>query len=335
MLPPYIREQLMRLARRSRDNQIDAASAVRGVRSIFTTTGALHGCREMNANSDFGAVIQDLSARAAAGAAGGLRAAALARVRGGPDEGPCSASGQHFLTMSVRRPARFEGRDWRGRPCFSAKRPGALSLIPAGVDPALRARTDFELVVCALDSSFVNNVEAELERLPRGRLSLHVNIQDVATRQLLNLLVAAADEYPAPDRLYLNSLTHALACRFLVLGKPGRRTAERPIALSNRVLRRIEERMRNLESDLSLQALAKESGYSRAHFSRMFRAATGHSPHNYLLHLRVDRARELLENPQLPLTDIALKCGFSSHSHMTRAFHQFLGVTPTAYRRSL
>src|SRR5262249_24837419 len=117
---------------------------------IFIAMGALHRCREMDASGDFGVVIQDLSARAAAGVAGGLSAAAIGRVRGGPDEGPCSASTQHFLTMSVKRPARFEGRDWRGRPCFSAKRPGALSLIPAGVDPALRARTDFELVVCAL-----------------------------------------------------------------------------------------------------------------------------------------------------------------------------------------
>jgi len=53
------------------------------------------------------------------------------------------------------------------------------------------------------------------------------------------------------------------------------------------------------------------------------------------MNLRIERARELLSNPALSLTDIALDCGFSSHSHMTRVFRQFLGVTPSEYRRAL
>jgi AraC family transcriptional regulator len=43
----------------------------------------------------------------------------------------------------------------------------------------------------------------------------------------------------------------------------------------------------------------------------------------------------LLRNPSISLIDIALDCGFSSHSHMSRIFHKFVGVTPSAYRRSL
>jgi AraC family transcriptional regulator len=93
--------------------------------------------------------------------------------------------------------------------------------------------------------------------------------------------------------------------------------------------------MRNLDTDLSLQVLAKESGYSRVHFIRMFRAATGYAPHNYLLKLRVDRVRELLVSSTLSLTEIALECGFSSHSHLSRVFRQVLGATPSEYRRSL
>ena len=105
--------------------------------------------------------------------------------------------------------------------------------------------------------------------------------------------------------------------------------------LPRHILRRVIERMRNLDTELSLQVLAKESGYSRVHFVRMFRAATGYPPHNYLLKLRVDRVRELLANRTLSLTDIALECGFSSHSHLSRVFRQVLGATPSEYRRSL
>ena len=99
-------------------------------------------------------------------------------------------------------------------------------------------------------------------------------------------------------------------------------------------MRRVEERMRNLENDLTLEALARETGYSPIHFSRMFRAATGHAPHNYVLHLRVQRARQLLAESSVSLTEIVLECGFSSHSHMTRIFHQLVGMTPSAYRRN-
>ena len=67
----------------------------------------------------------------------------------------------------------------------------------------------------------------------------------------------------------------------------------------------------------------------------MFRAATGYSPHNYLLNLKLERAQELLRNPSMSLIDIALDCGFSSHSHMSRLFHKIVGVTPSAYRRSV
>ena len=112
-------------------------------------------------------------------------------------------------------------------------------------------------------------------------------------------------------------------------------TVKQVSPLPRHILRRVIERMRNLETGLSLQMLAKESGYSRVHFVRMFRAATGHSPHNYLIRLRLDRARELLVSPTLSLTDIALECGFSSHSHLSRVFRKVLGATPSEYRRSL
>jgi AraC family transcriptional regulator len=139
-----------------------------------------------------------------------------------------------------------------------------------------------------------------------------------------------------PERLYTDHLAHALAFRFLNLAKAIglRSAAPTPAALPRHAMRRVEERMRNLDNDLTLEALARESGYSPIHFSRMFRAATGRTPHNYVLHLRVQRARQLLAEFSVSLTEIALECGFSNHSHMTRVFHQFVGMTPSAYRRN-
>jgi AraC family transcriptional regulator len=85
--------------------------------------------------------------------------------------------------------------------------------------------------------------------------------------------------------------------------------------------------------DLDLETLAAESGYSRAHFLRMFRLATGETPHHYLQRLRLDHARRQLEETPASLIEVALDCGFSSHSHFTALFREKFGMTPSRYRR--
>jgi AraC family transcriptional regulator len=201
----------------------------------------------------------------------------------------------------------------------------------------MRAETEFDLVCGDFDSVLVSGLDSELERGSQGEMRMQVNFQDPAAQQLMTLLVADANEGFTTERLYTDYLTQALAVRMLFLGTQSKpeTNSRGTSALPKHVLRRIIERMRSFSSDLSLQALASESGYSRVHFVRMFRAATGYSPHNYLLNLKLERARELLRNPSTSLIDIALDCGFSSHSHMSRLFHRIVGVTPSAYRRSL
>jgi len=105
-----------------------------------------------------------------------------------------------------------------------------------------------------------------------------------------------------------------------------------PLPALRRVLNRIEQSFR---SDLSLTSLAAESGYSRGHFVKMFRKATGVTPHHYVLRRRVEHARFLLKEkePGVRLIDVAALCGFSSQAHMTQVFRQFVGVTPGDYRR--
>ena len=261
---------------------------------------------------------------------------AIAPYSGVQGDGPKHTSDKHFLTMCSKYPSRFEaGRGVNGK--VYTKRPGSLSLVPAGWCPEMRSETEFDLVVCAVDSALVSAIDSELERRPNGELRLQANFQDPAAQQLMTLLVADANEGYTSEKLYTEHLAQALVLRTLYLGRDAkpRGNNKRTSALPGHVLRRIVGRMQDFDGDLSLQALANESGYSRVHFVRMFKTATGCSPHNYLLNLKLERARELLKNPSMSLIDIALDCGFSSHSHMSRLFHKIVGVTPTAYRRSL
>jgi AraC family transcriptional regulator len=290
---------------------------------------------EVSVNESFGSLMARVPSQTASSDAF-VRGVAIGPYGGSPGGLPEATSDKHILTMCLKHPSRFEIGHGNHRVSYT-KQPGALSLIPAGVCPVMRAETEFDLVVCALDSALVSALDSELERRPDGELRLQVNFKDPAAQQLMTLLVADANEGYTTERLYTEYLTQALVVRMLYQGRQTRPQTDNrgTSALPKHVLRRIIERMRCFTCDPSLQALAKESGYSRVHFVRMFKAATGYSPHNYLLNLKLERAQELLRNPSTSLIDIALDCGFSSHSHMSRLFRKIVGVTPSAYRRIL
>ncbi|MBZ0295483.1 MAG: AraC family transcriptional regulator [Anaerolineae bacterium] len=87
----------------------------------------------------------------------------------------------------------------------------------------------------------------------------------------------------------------------------------------------------NHERNLSLQELATVAGLSPYHLAHTFRQEIGLPPHQYLIHTRIQRAKELLRNG-VPLTDIASTIGFTDQSHFTRQFKRVVGVTPGQYR---
>jgi len=89
-----------------------------------------------------------------------------------------------------------------------------------------------------------------------------------------------------------------------------------------------------LAEPISLGQLAGMCALSEYHFARMFRESFGLPPHQYLLARRVNRAKELLRSSSLPLSEIALACGFSSASHFTNRFRQAMGATPGEYRKA-
>ena len=86
---------------------------------------------------------------------------------------------------------------------------------------------------------------------------------------------------------------------------------------------------------VAVEDLAKEAGLSASHFSRLFKRTLGQSPHRFVVSYRVEQARKMLSDPDLPLAGVAVRCGFSDQAHFSRLFKQVQGVTPRAYRASL
>jgi AraC-like DNA-binding protein len=83
---------------------------------------------------------------------------------------------------------------------------------------------------------------------------------------------------------------------------------------------------------LDIEALARASHLSPAHFSREFGRAFGETPHQYLLTRRLERAAALLRNTDRSVADICLTVGLRSIGSFTTSFGRAYGRTPTAYR---
>jgi AraC family transcriptional regulator len=89
-----------------------------------------------------------------------------------------------------------------------------------------------------------------------------------------------------------------------------------------------------LAEPLPLADLAAVTGLSVSQFTRRFKAATGQTPHRFLVRLRVEAACRLLRAASLPIAQVATACGFSHQEHLTRVMRAQLGTTPAALRRA-
>jgi AraC family transcriptional regulator len=136
-------------------------------------------------------------------------------------------------------------------------------------------------------------------------------------------------------RLYAKSLgvalEHHLLYRYGV--RHTDRTVSAPAELSDHQLQAILDYIQaNYQANLSLAEIAASAGFSIPHFSRLFRAATGYSPYQYLIHCRIQQAYILLKQTKYNITEISQMVGFYDQSHLLRHFKRAYGISPSKVR---
>ncbi|WP_372783052.1 helix-turn-helix domain-containing protein [Phenylobacterium sp.] len=172
------------------------------------------------------------------------------------------------------------------------------------------------------------------------RYDLAAPLRDPAIRHLAAAVRPAFSTPGAASGVFLDHVLHALAAHVAhryghAADRHGRRPRPPgPVGLAGWQLNRAREMMAGrLDEKVSLRDMAQACGLSVSYFARAFRISTGLPPHRWLLHRRVERAKDLLCRTGLSLSEIALACGFADQSHFTRVFCQMAGTTPAMWRR--
>jgi AraC family transcriptional regulator len=252
-----------------------------------------------------------------------------------PGEGNCQHSDEHTICLALdTRPIRLlqirEGKTYTG---LYAK--GDLSITPAQMPFFARWDGEDHYLKIRLTSQFIQRIAREaLELDDRLELLPQARIRDPQIEAIGLMLLAELQQDDTANKLYIESLSNVLSVHLI-----RQYTTARPQPVmyegglpQRQLLQVLDYIDAHLHQESKLTDLASLLGMSQFHFSHQFKQATGTSPYQYLLQQRIERAKQLLKQSNQSIADIALTCGFNSHSHLSKQFRQLTGTTPKAYR---
>lgn len=225
----------------------------------------------------------------------------------------------------------------RGKTLRFRAAPGTTFVLPKGTIDELRWAGQTHRIAVAIHSSLLINALDETAHLREIELIEQWNATDRHIMSVLLAMTTDLDEGSPAGRLYGESLANALAVYLLQRYTVRRYTPALyrqglPRYRLKRVLDYIGD---NLTEDLSLTQLAALSGLSPHYFAELFKQSTGYPPHRFVLLQKIERAKQTLRDPTRSVTEAAIEAGFQNPSHFARIFHRLVGVSPSAYGRSI
>lgn len=209
------------------------------------------------------------------------------------------------------------------------------------------ARENLDLLNIMYDPEEVGLPENELRRLPgycamfllepayrrQHRFASHLHLRRIPLAKVeaiaLEMERECVEQSPGYEALLLSKLTEL----FVYLSRlyvESDATEARALLRVGKVIGTLEE---NYTQDWSVLDLLRIAHMSQSNFMRVFKRATGQSPIEYLIRLRIQEATRLLRTTDRTVTEIAFDVGFQDSNYFSRQFKQALGISPRAYRK--
>jgi AraC family transcriptional regulator len=267
---------------------------------------------------------------------------AITRLRSGPrpvDKAPAYPVDDAFLVCVSLTPTAID--QWRAR--YKLRDVGvsrAIAFATTALDlrcpMEMWVRGPFDYLHYYLSASLLKRVAFENEVATAPELREAFFVEDLVVAQLTRSILSPVRHGEPLDTLALDQV--ALLVGAHVLQRYCGTTKVATVAgrgLQTWQRLRAEEMLRaQLDGNITIKEMATACSLSMSHFARGFRKSFGTSVHQYLIRLRVERAKTLLSETQKHLTEIAQLSGFCDQAAFTRAFRRVERMTPARWRKS-
>ena len=253
------------------------------------------------------------------------------------------ASDDHCIVKNLGD-ASFFTNVYGGKRRFEGEVPaGETAIIPAGSSRGCKAEGSElpAMLLLYLRPLFVRSAAGDMNfAASESGLTPQIGFKDKHICHVAISLLHELNEANVVGRLYADSLATGLAIQLVRRYSSLRDVHVGHGGMAPHKLRQaislIDHHLSDEEEGrVALRTVARAVSMSYFHFSRAFKQSMGMTSTSYIAERRIERAKRMLEETELPISEIALRSGFSSQSHFTTAFRRLAGATPKAFRATL
>jgi len=270
------------------------------------------------------------------------RGICLVHMRHSLNEVLIPASDHYCVMVNLGAPLRlslgFEGRNLRGK-----VHAGEVAIIPARTAWSYESRGPVvrNVLLLFLRPVIVRSV---VERFDCARkehaLTPQIGFRNRQMRHITMSLLGELNQTNVVGRFCANSMATSLALLLIRHYNSLKDMSRGQGGMAPHKLRKAIAMIDSyLESEqegrVALCRVAKDVGISYCHFSRVFKQSMGMTPTSYIAERRIERAKRLMEETDLAISEIALRAGFSSQNQFTTSFRRLAGVTPRSFRKAM
>ncbi len=242
--------------------------------------------------------------------------------------------GMHFTAIPQRHCICFQmpqlriERRMAGRALRYEAPAGSLAICPAGFDCAADVEESVDALVVAIDPGWFSLAAADNEALEARLIGCLFAYDQALFGLARTLALESAADYPNGP-LFWSGVARGFIDNLLARHASKVESRSRGM-LGETALKRLRDYIAaHLDEPIEIAALANIAGRSPFHFSRVFTRSVGLTPHRYVVHLRLQRAIELIRAGQSGLAEIAARTGFADQSHLSRWVRRVHGVPLT------
>jgi AraC-like DNA-binding protein len=210
-----------------------------------------------------------------------------------------------------------------------------MAINPGQNHGTTRPLAGVHLMALHMDRKFLQQVARQMYGSEEVYFDNRELLPDSHIRGLVNLFMEESRSRQAGYDFILQSLDTQIAVGLLRTAGKNLPSGSPKYGEKENINRSIEFIMANFNRNFSLNEVSAVANLSPYHFIRVFKAQTGKTPYEYLMELKIEKARELLQAGKMTVTEVCYQCGFSNRSHFTAVFKGRVGLTPTSYRHTV